>query len=400
MGNLLSELESALFSIKLHYGGVFTKSPNRKYINGNITFVDMIDSDEFSVHKIDSMLEDLGQDGHRVMFYHFLKPGCDLDNGLEPIACDRDVVVLGNYVTQGLKLVEVFVEHEKTNPDIYTPPKAKRLVIEELDAEPIISKAGITPVARKLVLDVNNNQTCGKEKGKSNGKDLEGQSSAVGNDGSYEETQDPNFDPFTDLDLILPTMGDREDMVRNTVGDHEIHDKEEREVDDDTDRNMEGNSGHVVETEGEENEQAAETESEEDTEANDETDSEDSDYLVDEENNVDDVDVDMKDFDFHVDEGVEFMSCRGVDRFGYRVIRRRHGKCVELRVVLILKAKSASVPGILGRGSLSCVRRTSGVRSTANDVAYQVAYSPADWKVLRKIPGTPKVTISRFYFNK
>ncbi|GJU57674.1 hypothetical protein Tco_1235440 [Tanacetum coccineum] len=150
------KLESTLFSIKLHYGGVFTKSPNRKYINGNITFVDMIDSDEFSVHEIDSMLEDLGQDGHRVMFYHFLKPGCDLDNGLEPIACDRDVVVLGNYVTQGLKLVEVFVKHEKTNPDIYTPPKAKRLVIEELDAEPIISKAGITPVARKLVLDVNN----------------------------------------------------------------------------------------------------------------------------------------------------------------------------------------------------------------------------------------------------
>ncbi|GKG63477.1 hypothetical protein Tco_0640972, partial [Tanacetum coccineum] len=65
-------------------------------------------------------------------------------------------------------------------------------------------------------MDVNNNQTCGKEKGKSSGKDLKEQSSAVGNDGSYEESQD---------------------------------------------RNMEGNSGHVVETEGEENEQAVETES-------------------------------------------------------------------------------------------------------------------------------------------
>ncbi|GJV46112.1 hypothetical protein Tco_1430648 [Tanacetum coccineum] len=120
------KLESTLFSIKLHYGGVFTKSPNRKYINGNITFVDMIDSEQFSVHEIDSMLEDLGQDGHRVMFYHFLKPGCDLDNGLEPIACDRDVVVLG-----------------------------------------------ITPVARKIVLDVTITN-CRKEKGSSL-KDLEGQ---------------------------------------------------------------------------------------------------------------------------------------------------------------------------------------------------------------------------------
>ncbi|GKE72902.1 hypothetical protein Tco_1534943, partial [Tanacetum coccineum] len=142
-------------------------------------------NDEFSVHEIDSMLEDSGQDGHRVMFYHFLKPGCVLDNGLEPLACDKDAVLLGNYVTQGLKLVEVFVEHEKTNPDIYTPPKPKRLVIEELDdTELRISKAGITPVAKKLVLDVNNKQTYEKEKVQSSGKDLEGQSSAVGNDGS------------------------------------------------------------------------------------------------------------------------------------------------------------------------------------------------------------------------
>ncbi|GJU00847.1 mutator type transposase [Tanacetum coccineum] len=167
-----------------------------KYINGNITFVDMIDSDEFSVHEIDSMLEDLGQDGHRVMFYHFLKPSCDLDNGLEPIACDSDVVVLDG--------------------------------------------------------DRGRNDTGG----------------------------------------IMKYMM-----------------REKKRVDDVKIRNG-SNSGHVVETEGEENEQAVETESEEDTEAFDETDSEDSDYLVDEENNVDDVDVDMKDFDFHVDEGVEFMGCR------------------------------------------------------------------------------------------
>ncbi|GJV61301.1 mutator type transposase [Tanacetum coccineum] len=304
------KLESTLFSIKLHYGGVFTKSPNRKYINGNITFVDMIDSDEFSVHEIDSMLEDLGQDGHRVMFYHFLKPGCDLDNGLEPIACDRDVVVLGNYVTQGLKLVEVFVEHEKTNPDIYTPPKAKRIVIEELDAEPIISKAGITPVARKIVLDVTNNQTCGKEKGKSSGKDLEGQSSAVGNDGSYEESQDPNFDPFADLDLILPTMGDWEgntsehvdlgdetNNVETECNDDERHRVEETQGDDDRHGEEQTGGDHEIHDE-------------EEREGDDESDSQDSDYIVDSDNNVDDIDVDMADFEYNIDEDVEFGGCR------------------------------------------------------------------------------------------
>ncbi|GKD71533.1 hypothetical protein Tco_1325623, partial [Tanacetum coccineum] len=244
---------------------------------------------------------------------------CDLDNGLEPIACDRDVVVLGNYVTQGLKLVEVFVEHEKTNPDIYTPPKAKRIVIEELDAEPIISKAGITPVARKIVLDVTNNQTCGKEKGKSSGKDLEGQSSgkdlegqssAVGNDGSYEESQDPNFDPFADLDLILPTMGDWEgntsehvdlgdetNNVETECNDDERHRVEETQGDDDRHGEEQTGGDHEIHDE-------------EEREGDDESDSQDSDYIVDSDNNVDDIDVDMADFEYNIDEDVEFGGCR------------------------------------------------------------------------------------------
>ncbi|GJY94217.1 mutator type transposase [Tanacetum coccineum] len=249
---------STLFSIKLYYGGVFTISPNRKYNNG-----------------------------------------CDLDNGLEPLACDKDVVILGNYVTQVLKLVKVFIEHEKTNPDIYTPPKPKKLVIEELDdAEPIISKAGITLVAKKLVLDVNNNQTYGKEKGKSSGKDFEGQSSAVGNDDSSQVPK-----------LTLPTDKNREgntsenvdlvDTINNveTEGDEERQGEEETEVDE--------------ERQGEkETEVGEERQGEKETKVEDESDSEDSDYLVDEDNNVDDVDVDMKDFEYNIDEEVEFVGCK------------------------------------------------------------------------------------------
>nr|GEU43666.1 pleiotropic drug resistance protein 1-like [Tanacetum cinerariifolium] len=137
--------QSILFSIKLHHGGVFTKSVNKKYNNGNTSFVDMLDIDEFFVHEIDFMLEDLGYDGRRAMFYHFLKPFCDLDNGLEPLASDKDVVLFAKYVAEGIKLVEVYVEHEKTKLDIYTPPKPKNFVIEELDdAEPRISMAEIT----------------------------------------------------------------------------------------------------------------------------------------------------------------------------------------------------------------------------------------------------------------
>nr|GEV41801.1 transposase, mutator type [Tanacetum cinerariifolium] len=202
----------------------------KKYNNGNITFVDLIDSGQFYVHEIDSMLEDLGQDGHKVMFYHFLKPGFDLDNGLEPLACDKDVV------------------------------------------------AWITPVAKKLVLDVNNKQTSGKDfvgqssekdlEGQSSGKDLERQSSAVGNDGSSQGSN----------------TGENVDLV-DTTNNVEIEGDEERH--------------------GEEERQRGE-----ETEVKDESDSEDSDYLVDKDNNVDDVDVDMEDFEYNIDEEVEFVGCR------------------------------------------------------------------------------------------
>ncbi|GJY07751.1 mutator type transposase [Tanacetum coccineum] len=133
-------------------------------------------------------------------------------------------------------------------------------------------------MAKKLVLDVNESQSS------------EGKSSAVSNDGysqvpshfvnnfyssydPYEESQDPNFDPFDDLDLMLPTDGNRECKTSHNL---ELEDKT-----------------NIVETEVE-----------------DETDSQDSDYLVDEDNNVDEVDVDMEDFEYNIDEEVEFMGSR------------------------------------------------------------------------------------------
>ncbi|GJX71163.1 hypothetical protein Tco_0308334 [Tanacetum coccineum] len=207
------------------------------------------------------------------MFYHFLKSFCDLDNGLEPLASDQDVMLLAKYVAQGLKLVELYVEHKKINPDIYTPPKPKKLVIEELeDDEPIISRAGIILLAKKLVLDVNESQISGKDKGQSSGNGQEPnvvtlearKSSEVGKDGSsqvpsqfvnvfhssydpYVGSRDPNFDPFVDLDSILPPVNNRQ-----------------------------CNDSQIVEVES-------------DDKYGDDTDSQESDYLVDEDNNVDEL---------------------------------------------------------------------------------------------------------------
>ncbi|GKA49429.1 mutator type transposase, partial [Tanacetum coccineum] len=199
------------------------------------------------------------------------------------------------YKMYSLKLVSVFVEHEKNSEG--------------------------QSIGKNL-----KGQNSGKDKGQTSGKNFEGQSSAVGIAGSsqvpnqivnhfyssydpYEESQDPNFDPFADLDLILPTYRNMEgntsenvdlvDTTNNveTKGDEERQGEEETKVDE--------------ERHGEEETKVdEERHGEEETEVEDESDSKDSDYLVDEDNNVDDIDVDMEDFEYNIDEEVEFVGCR------------------------------------------------------------------------------------------
>ncbi|GJU16993.1 hypothetical protein Tco_1144959 [Tanacetum coccineum] len=126
---------------------------------------------------------------------------------------------------------------------------------------------------------------------------------------TYEESQDPNFDPFADLDLILPTYRNREGNNVETEGDEERQGEEETEVNEE--RQGEEETEVDEERHGEEKTKVdKERQGEEETEVEDESDSEDSDYLVDEDNNVDDVDVDMEDFEYNIDEEVEFVGCR------------------------------------------------------------------------------------------
>ncbi|PWA46422.1 hypothetical protein CTI12_AA509030 [Artemisia annua] len=132
--------EPDLFSIKVHYGGKFTDRPDRMYEGGYFGFVDIVDVDEFSVHEMDAMVEELGNDGHSIMFYHFLIPSESLDNGLQPLACDKDVLNMCKYVRLGHKLLNVYVEHGRTNRDLYyalliSPNKKKRCVIEEIEED-------------------------------------------------------------------------------------------------------------------------------------------------------------------------------------------------------------------------------------------------------------------------
>ncbi|CAI9295182.1 unnamed protein product [Lactuca saligna] len=60
-----------LFTIKLHHGGEFTKFPNVNYIEGIVTYVDMVDIEEFSIHEMDAIMKGLGYSVPPVIYYHF-----------------------------------------------------------------------------------------------------------------------------------------------------------------------------------------------------------------------------------------------------------------------------------------------------------------------------------------
>nr|XP_043638205.1 uncharacterized protein LOC122609214 [Erigeron canadensis] len=121
-----------LFSIKINHGGFFTASPGRIYYNGNEAFVDFIDGDKFSIHEFNHYVKKLGYDSRLVMYYHYLQPNkSDLDVGLKPFACDRDVIKMVSYTKQ-FKLIEIYIEHAISKIGDWEYTGETSMVIEDL----------------------------------------------------------------------------------------------------------------------------------------------------------------------------------------------------------------------------------------------------------------------------
>ncbi|KAJ9540354.1 hypothetical protein OSB04_026860 [Centaurea solstitialis] len=123
---------SNLVSFKINHGGYFSKWPGRRYNNGKVDFVDLIDCDEFSRHEINHMMGMLGYKGGEHMYYHFMVPETDLDFGLEPLGNDDDIRKLLKY-TSKYKVIDVYIEHGMTTLTNYLKsPNGSNVVIEEL----------------------------------------------------------------------------------------------------------------------------------------------------------------------------------------------------------------------------------------------------------------------------
>ncbi|CAI9267404.1 unnamed protein product [Lactuca saligna] len=125
-----------LFTIELRHGGKFTLFPNVIYVKGKLTYIDLVDIDEFSVHELNAMMLELGYMVPPVIYYHFRIPNEDLIFGLRALGNDQDVCNLAKY-TGANKVIQVYTEHGTTNLVTYfmSPNKRNSVVIEELNEE-------------------------------------------------------------------------------------------------------------------------------------------------------------------------------------------------------------------------------------------------------------------------
>ncbi|KAL8259170.1 hypothetical protein R6Q59_027123 [Mikania micrantha] len=105
---------SNLFSLKVYHGGRFSKLPGRQYVGGKISFVDMIDFDEFSLHEVNSMIQEIGYPKDEEFCYYFRDSNRDLDFGLKALRNDMDVIELLKYVPNN-KIIELFTSTSSQN---------------------------------------------------------------------------------------------------------------------------------------------------------------------------------------------------------------------------------------------------------------------------------------------
>ncbi|KAL4554670.1 hypothetical protein LXL04_037271 [Taraxacum kok-saghyz] len=108
--SIVYEGHPTLFTIKLYHGGEFTNFGDRKYIDGKVNYVDMVDIYEFSIHDLDAIMRGLRYGVPPFIYYHFLVPNGDFQFGFRPLGNDSDLLNLAQYVADH-KLIRVYTEH-------------------------------------------------------------------------------------------------------------------------------------------------------------------------------------------------------------------------------------------------------------------------------------------------
>lgn len=345
---LVYEGQPTLFTIKLYHGGEFTKFPDVSYVDGSIVYVDLVDIDEFSIHEMDAIMKGLGYSVPPVIYYHFLVPNGDFHFGLRPLGNDDDLRNLAQYVKDH-KRIRVYTEHGQTNLLTYfmNPKPMSNVIIQEMDEQekctdgtrtsPVFHDVRATPqiqsrvVCNKTRLALTVSPEFNRKKDWDKIKGMSTCTRKLSMDDAVAEQIANDFDnAANDFDIgfyqqILETDYLNQVEVNEVNEDHQGNEVDE--VEEVTEIN-EDNQVHEVE---EVNEDPQDKESQEHgdfytgdvgldgikekkngsqdhSDLDNDDDSGDSDYWVDEENLIPNVEVDMRDFHMNVDSDAEFFE--------------------------------------------------------------------------------------------
>nr|GEV56335.1 hypothetical protein [Tanacetum cinerariifolium] len=124
------------------------------YVGGRVDILDMVDIDLFIVVTLNMMVMKLGYIGkYELMFYNYLRPLTSLDEGFYALACQEDVRCLATLV-RSFELIKVYIEHGVTALDSYLRAPRFKEILEEINDEPaVIASQAIDDVMRQLSFD-------------------------------------------------------------------------------------------------------------------------------------------------------------------------------------------------------------------------------------------------------
>nr|GEX16393.1 transposase, mutator type [Tanacetum cinerariifolium] len=241
---------STVFWLKINHSGAFTPPPKIRYKGGKVNWVDTIDSDVFYVVEVNNMMKELGYENPSFDYYYYKEHKNDLDNGLKKLSSDQDVLQMLNYVEK-YKVIDLYVDHYVTKETVNVD---ESFLVNELDNDLFI----------------------GNEMLRDNDEE--------------DMIEDVSEDEWLQKSLRLVGIKKKHAVENDNVRGQSSR-NESMNVEDDRDDGSNSNDGCA---------------------SDDDSDSQDSDFLVDPDNMIDDIDVYMAKFRSNIDVNVEWVGSKAI----------------------------------------------------------------------------------------
>ncbi|GJZ34765.1 hypothetical protein Tco_0580582 [Tanacetum coccineum] len=243
-----------------------------------LMYVDGFDIDEFSVHKLNDVMEELGYVNDDPIYYHYMIPGTDLDIGLRALGNDMDVKGLARRKTIVTEFDSMNATEPETMPAFFNTSEPETLSANVNASEPE-NVAAFVNTSELETLSANVNASEPK---------------TVAFIVVELFSMNYEFDPLEDN--VTVSMNEQP-SVNEQLSFNEQPTFNGSEID--TDENLEPIETLV------EDEQEYETMDEDGDDSG--SDEDDSDYIVDEDDNLEKVNIDMNDYHFNIDANVEWV---------------------------------------------------------------------------------------------